>query len=102
MGVTQKLNQWMDQMQMGVKKSTTSFFTLFVKLVSGFMVGLTAALVGQELIAFGNFSFMLMLVTVWGLVLRGLWKMSFVGVIVFDLICVLVALLFRMYLLMAS
>ena len=102
MGVTQKLNQWMDQMQMGVKNTTSSFFTLLVKLISGFMVGLTAALVGQELIAFGNFSFLLMLVAVWGLVMRGLWKMSFVGVIVFDLICVLVALLFRMYLLMAS
>ena len=102
MGLSQKMNQIFGSMQAGAKASGAGLVSIFLKLISGFVIGLTAALAAQELMAFGNFSFLFMFVVVWALVVRALWKMSLVAVIVFDLICVLMALLFRMYLLVAA
>ena len=81
----------------GVKDTTGHISVFILKVFSSFMVALTISLVLQEMIAFGTFSFVLISVTL----LLGLIKMmkrwGVTTVLVFDLICILVALLLRVY-----
>lgn len=101
MGISGKLSQVVTQLQSGAKLTAFGLLAFCVKLIAAGFVGLTLAIAGQELIQFGNFSFVLMFVVSTGLILRLLWRLSLVGVLVFILISVLLGLLFRMYLLMA-
>ncbi|MEI7972775.1 MAG: hypothetical protein WCH11_00240 [Bdellovibrio sp.] len=101
MGFSQKLGQVAQQLQAGAKTTSVGIFSAFLKILSALFIALTVSIAGQELLQFGNFSFVLMMTLTMGLVLRSIWSLSLVGVLVFDLICVLLGMLFRMYLLMA-
>lgn len=101
MGVSQKLGQMVQQLQTGAKTTSVGIFSAFLKIVSALFIALTVSIAAQELIQFGNFSFVLLMTLTTGLILRSIWSLSLVGVLVFDLICVLLGMLFRMYLLMA-
>lgn len=93
--------QFVNQFQDKVKSSTSNLALLIVKLLSGALMGLTLALIFQELIGFGTFSFILIIVVVTLALLRIIKSWTWGRVLIFDLICVLVALLLRMYILIA-
>lgn len=59
------------------------------------------ALIGKELIQYGTFSFVLVIVVVTLTLLRIFKYWNWGKLLVFDLICILVALLLRMYILIA-
>lgn len=101
MGVTDKLSQFANNIQTGAKEASVSLVGISIKLLTGFFIGLTLALIGQEMMGYGVFSFTLMLVVTMGLIFRLLKSWTLGAVLVFDLICVLVALLLRMYILIA-
>jgi hypothetical protein len=101
MGITDKVERIASQMQDGVKRSTTSIFGVSLKSFTSFMLAYTVALIMQEMMTFGNFAFVFIMVVVTSLVMRLLWNWSILQVLLFDLICVLVGLLLRMYILMA-
>ncbi len=101
MGITDKMSQLANNVQQGVKSTSLSFASFTVKTITCFFVGLTFALIGQELFNYGTLMFVFMMVCVWGLLFRIMLKWSIGGVLIFDLICVLVALLLRMYVLIA-
>ena len=101
MGVANKLSQFASSFQAGVRSSSTSLFNFLLKLITGFLIGLTVSLVGQEMMSFGSFAFVLMFVVTMGAIFKLLAKWSFGAVVLFDLFCVLVALLLRMYILLA-
>lgn len=91
------INEFQDR----VKTSTSQLVLFLVKLTSALVIGLTLALIGQELIQYGTFSFVLVIVVV-GLTLLRIFKFwNWSRLLVFDLICILVALLLRMYILLA-
>jgi hypothetical protein len=68
-----------------------------LKLATGLLVALTIALIGQEMMGYGTFAFVfLMIVVTAGLLkIMSSWRLS--AVLLFDLFCVLVALLLRLY-----
>lgn len=101
MGITERFNQMASSLKMGVKSSSTSLFTYLLKLFTCFVIGLTFTLIGQEMMGFGTISFVFMLVVAMGATSKLLAKWSFSAVVLFDLFCVLVALLLRMYILLA-
>ena len=101
MGISSKISQMATNVQVGVKNTSISLFSLTLKLFTGFFIGLTLALIGQEMMGFGVLGFMFMMVVTMGLIVRALLKWSVGAVLVFDLIAVLVALLLRMYILIA-
>ena len=79
-------------------KSTSSHLGLYsLKVLTGLLIGLTVALVGQEIIGYGNFSLTFVSVVILSIFLRisKYWRLT--GVIIFDLICLLIAMLLRMY-----
>jgi hypothetical protein len=101
MGITDKVERIASQMQDRVKRSTTSIFGVSLKSFTSFMLAYTIALIMQEMMTFGDFAFAFIMVVVTSLVMRLLWNWSILQVLLFDLICVLVGLLLRMYILMA-
>ncbi len=101
MGIASKVTQIASNVQQGAKTTSISIFGLIIKVITGFVLGLTFALIGQEMIQYGTFMFVFMMVLVWGLVFRLTMKWSVGSILIFDLICVLVALLLRMYILVA-
>jgi hypothetical protein len=97
MGITDKMSQIAGQVQDGVKNTSSSILSMGLKLVTGLAVALTIALIGQEMMGYGTFAFVfLMLVVTGGLVrLMSSWRLG--AVLLFDLFCILVALLLRLY-----
>lgn len=83
-------------------KTTSSTAALFsLKAVSGLFVGLTLALIGEEAIGYGVFSFVLVILCTTGAILRMSKKWGWVHLLIFNLICVLLGLCLRMYILIA-
>lgn len=71
------------------------------KCFTGLVVGLTFALIGQEIFEYESLSFTLVSVVLIGIFLRSARRWGVVGILVFNLIFVLVAMLLRMYILVA-
>lgn len=84
-----------------IKTSSNTAALFGVRLISGLFVGLTAALIGEEIIGYGVFSFVLIMLVMTGVVLRVSKKWSWMGVLIFNLICILLGLVLRMYILIA-
>jgi len=101
MGISDKVNQFVGSIQTGAKNTSVTTFSLFIKGATAFLVALTLAMIGQELMNYGTFSFVFVMVVVIGVLARIMSKWSIGAVLIFDLICALVALLLRMYILVA-
>jgi len=84
-------------LQEKMKSSTGRALLLLSKLLSGAIVGLTVALIFQELLTFGTLSLVLIIVVVTLALLRIMKSWTWGRLLIFDFICVLVALLLRMY-----
>ncbi len=98
MGISDKFSQLAGQMQDGVKNTSISFASLSLKLVTAFFFALTVSLVVQEMMASGTFTFIFTMVLVVALIMKLIGKWSVGAVLLFDLFCVLVALLLKLYL----
>jgi hypothetical protein len=83
------------------KTSTNALALIAFKVLTGFFLGLTLALIGQEIIQYGVFSFVLVVLVVAGCILRVGRSWTWTHVFIFNLICVLIGLLLRMYILIA-
>lgn len=84
-----------------VKTSSNVASLLAFKLASGLFVGLTLALIGDQIIDYGAFSFTLVLVVACGALMKIMKSWSWANVFIFNLICVLIGLVLRMYILIA-
>jgi hypothetical protein len=95
------MGQFIEDLQYRIKTSSGSMLLLSFKLLVVFIVGLTFALIGERMVGYGTFSFLLVIVTTMGALYRiaRSWKWS--QSLVFALVCVLIALLLRMYILVA-
>lgn len=101
MGLGSKVSELSHQMQEGVKVTLLSAATWAVKIVTAAVVGLTFALVGQEAFRYGNIALLLVMIVAGGLLLRWIKEWTLANVVVFDLICVLVGLSLKMYIMLA-
>lgn len=101
MAIGDKMRDYANQAQDGVKTSSLSFFHFIIRLVTGLLLGLVLSLIGQELIDYGTFALMFGTVVIMVAMIRLLSAWSLSKILIFDLICVLVAMLLRMYILVA-
>jgi hypothetical protein len=93
--------QFIEDLQYKIKTSSGSLLLLISKVFVGLVLGLTFALIGQQMTGFGTFSFLLVIISVVATFYRiaRSWKWS--NVSVFSLICVLLAMLLQMYIMVA-
>lgn len=95
------MGQFIEDMRYRIQTSTSSVFLLSFKLLNGFVLGLTFALIGERMVGYGTFAFLLVVITLTAAFYRisRAWKWS--HVFVFALICVLIGLLLKMYIQLA-
>lgn len=101
MGFSEKMHNLADGMKTSAKSGFMKTLLISIRLITGFMLGLTLALVGLEVAQYGTLS----LVFITSVVLFAFMKLSqkwtLGQVLVFDLVIILVAQLLRMYILLA-
>jgi|SRR6185312_5950513 len=83
------------------KTSTQMVLLLVLRLLTGLFLGLTLALIGQEIVQYEVFSFVLVTVVVVATLMRITRAWTWTHLFIFNLICVLIGLLLRMYILIA-
>lgn len=101
MALSDKMKGLSTNMQEGVKNSSVSLLNIALRIVTGLFLGLTLALIGQELIGYGSLALLFAMVVVVGLVFKTTSGWTVSKILIFDLILVLVAMLLRMYILVA-
>ena len=84
-----------------VKSSTATVSLMVFKAFVALFIGLTLALIGDEALKYGWFSFILMLVTFTVIFLRVMKSWGASHVAIFSVICVLIGVVLRMYILIA-
>jgi hypothetical protein len=83
-------------------KITTNMVALITfRLLTGLFLGLTLALIGEEIIGYEIFSFVLVTVVCLATLMRITRAWTWTHLFIFNLICVLIGLLLRMYILIA-
>lgn len=87
--------------QIQIKRSSQSMVLFTFKLLSGIVLGLVLAIAGEELIGYGTFSFWFVVILFTGVFLRISRPWSLGALMVYNLVCVLMGLLLRMYVLVA-
>lgn len=93
--------QFIEDLQVKLKNSSSSFGLVVLKLFVGFLLGLVFSLVGQQIANYGDFAFFFVIIVTMMAFYRISKPWRFVPVLVFSLICVLIGLLLHMYILIA-
>lgn len=101
MGIAEKMNNVGNKIQTSVSSGLFQLTYNVLQIISGFVLGLTLALVAQEIMQFGNFALWFITLTVIGLFWKFTSEWNFVKLLIFDLICVLIGLSLKMYILVA-
>lgn len=101
MGITGKLKDMTAQAQYGAQKSSASLMHIILRLLSGFFIGFVLALILQEIFQTGTLILIFFTVLFIGIIYKGLSRFSLGQIIIFDLVCVLVGALLRMYVMLA-
>ncbi len=101
MGLSEKLKSLFSSAQEGARSTSVTVLTLGLRILTGFFLGLLFALIGQEMMGFGTMVFVFIITIIFALFMKisAPWRLA--TILVFDLICVLVAQLLRMYILLA-
>jgi uncharacterized membrane protein YccC len=95
------MGQFIEDLQYKLKTSSSSIALLAFKLIVGLVLGLVLALVGQQMVNYGDLSFLLVVIVALSAFFRIAKAWRWAGVSVFALLCVLLALLLNMYIMVA-
>jgi hypothetical protein len=93
--------QFIEDLQVKLKNSSSNLALVLLKVFIGGVLGLVFSLVGQQIAGYGDFAFFLVIIVTLMAFYRISRPWNFVPVLVFSLICVLIGLLLRMYILIA-
>lgn len=91
----------MEAIRQTMRSTVYKFIVFSLRLLTGFFLGLTLAFIAQEIIQFGMLGFLLLVTVVTASFLKISLTWSMPKILVFDLICVLVGQILKMYILLA-
>ena len=99
------MSEMVGRMQARFKKSSGDFLTFSIKVVTGIVVGLVLALIVHEMLGRQNseatVSFYFIIAIVTAVFMRVSKKWTLPAVLVFDLVCILVGIILRLYIMVA-
>lgn len=101
MGVLEHINQRATQASESAKSGFLNFLLFTGKILSGLVLGLTFALIGQQVFQYGSLLFIFVIFTMASLFFKVSKPWTGVGLLIFDLLAILSALLIRMYVVVA-
>lgn len=90
-----------DNVQDRFRASTNAIALFLFKSATGLIIGLTIGLIGQELVGYGWISLLLVTLVVGASVVRVTRFWNWTHMLIFNLICVLIGMVLRMYILIA-
>lgn len=91
----------MQDVQYKIKSSSSSLFVFTLKFFTGLFIGTVLAIIGHELMSYGSIAYWFVIILTTAVFLKiskawGAW-----GVVIFNLVCLLVGMLLRMYILIS-
>ena len=99
------MGEMIGRVQDGLQRSSGDLALFVLRLVSGLILGLTFALIMQEVLGRAEtenlISFLLVIITTSALFLRISKSWGLTGVLVFDLVAVLIGMILRLYIMVA-
>lgn len=99
------MSEFVGKMQSGLKKTSSDALLFSIKLISGAILGLTFGLIMQEILGKADgdnlFAFFFVIVVTTGAFLRIAKAWGLTAVMIFDLICVLLGICLRLYIMVA-
>lgn len=101
MGLTDNFKNMTTNLQQGAKNTTVSLSHKILRLVSGFFAGLVLALIIQEMMQSGTLMLLFFTTLFTALIYLFLGRFSILQILIFDLICVLIVSLMRLYIMVA-
>jgi F0F1-type ATP synthase assembly protein I len=101
LGLTENLKNMASSMQQTAKNTTVTFVQQILRLVSGFFIGLVLAIIIQELLQGKLLMLVFLTILFMMIVFKLLVRLQIMHILIFDLICVLIATLLRMYIMIA-
>lgn len=91
----------MEAVKQTVKSTGYRFLVLMIRLLTGFFLGLTLSFIAQELVHFGMTSLILITTVITASFLKISSQWTITRILIFDLICILVGQILKMYILLA-
>ena len=88
-------------MQQGAKNTAISTAQRILRLISGFFVGMVLAIIVAELTQSGQLMLVFLTIFFMAMLYKILSRLQIFQILIFDLICVLIAALLRMYIMIA-
>lgn len=101
MGITDRVGEFAGRVQSGTQTSLLKTATVTLRFLTGVFLGLTLALIGQEIFQFGYLSLLFFTVVICTLFMRVSRPWALPTILIFDLVTFLVALLLKMYIQLA-
>ncbi len=101
MSITDNIKTMAANLQQGAKNSTVTLTQKVLRLLSGLFIALILSLIIQEMMQSGTLMLVFLTLLFTSIVYIFLGKFSVVQILIFDLICVLIALLMRLYIMVA-
>jgi hypothetical protein len=95
------MSEFMDNVQDQIKRGSKGIFTLFLRFCVGFFLSVTLSLAAQIIWGYKDLVFWFVVAVMTGLFLRISQRWTSFGVGIFLLICVLIGLLLRLYIVVA-
>lgn len=101
MGLAENFKNVAGNLQQGAKNVSISATQRAFRIVTGFFVGIVLALIIQEFTKSGTLMLVFFTLLFMSIIYRLLRSMTIFQIFIFDVICILVATLLRMYILIA-
>lgn len=96
-----KFKGFSNDLQAGAKNASHSLAHAILRILSGFLIGVVLALIVQELTHSGTFMLLFLTTVFTAAIFKALSRFSMMQIFIFDLICVLLGTVLRMYILIA-
>jgi hypothetical protein len=90
-----------ENMQYKIKTTSSSFFVFTLRLFTGMFLGLSLTIIGHEILEYGEFLYWFVLILTTGVFLRISKSWGPGAILIFNLVCILIGTLLRMYILIA-
>ncbi|MBK7961473.1 MAG: hypothetical protein IPK04_09905 [Bdellovibrionales bacterium] len=101
MGIAERISGMGQDVKEGIKSTSVFLVALVIRVLTGFFLGLTLGLIGQEVLDYSSFGLIAMILVTLGVFFKISAKWSIAQLLIFDLICVLVGQILRMYVTLA-
>lgn len=91
------MSQFLEDLQYKIKTSSSSLLLFSFRALIGSILGLTFALIGEQMTDYGTLAFLLVIASTMGAFYKISQSWKWAHCFIFALICVLVAMLLQMY-----